>query len=111
MRRAARKDDNHESIAEVFRSLDFSVLDISATPCGFDVVVGYKTQACLVEIKNPERPLSGQKLTPNEFSAHLNWRGPKAIVSTNTQAIALAHKMRSQHFAVMEGALADRLGS
>ena len=111
MRRAARKDDNHGTIADVFLALDCSVLDISATPCGFDVVVGYKTQAILVEIKNPEQPLSKQKLTPNEFSAHLNWRGPKAIVSTNEHAIAVVKKLREQHFAVMEGNMADRLGA
>lgn len=111
MRRAARRDANHSEIRAVFESLDFSVLDIAGAPVGFDLVVGYKTQACLVEVKDGSKPPSAQKLTPNEFSAHLNWRGPKAIVKNNEEAITLAKLLRARHFSIMEGELADRLGA
>lgn len=110
MRRAARRDANHSSIKDVFESFDCSVLDIASTPCGFDLVIGYKTQAILVEVKDGEKPPSARKLTENEFSAHLNWRGPKAIVTNNDEAVAVAKLLRARHFAVMEGAIADRLG-
>ena len=111
MRRAARRDANHSEIKGVFESLDCSVLDIASTPCGFDLVVGYKTQAILVEVKDGEKPLSAQKLTQNEFSAHLNWRGPKAIVKNNDEALLVVKLLRARHFSVMEGDLADRLGA
>lgn len=103
MRRAARRDENHGSIKDVFESLDCSVLDVAGIPCGFDLIVGYKTQAIAVEVKDGEKPPSAQKLTPNEFSAHLNWRGPKAIVTNNDEAILVAKLLRQRHFYVVEG--------
>lgn len=111
MRRAARRDANQGEIVGVFASLDCSVLDIASTPCGFDLVVGYKTQAILVEVKDGSKPPSARQLTPNEHSAHLNWRGPKAIVKNNEEAVAVAKLLRSRHFAVLESALADLSGA
>jgi hypothetical protein len=111
MRRAARRDANQGEIVGVFQALDCSVLDIASTPCGFDLVVGYKTQAILVEVKDGAKPPSARKLTENEHSAHLNWHGPKAIVKSNAEAVAVAQLLRSRHFAVMESALADLVGA
>lgn len=109
MRRAARRDVNHGSIRDVFESLDCSVLDVAGIPCGFDLIIGYKTQAIAVEVKDGEKPPSAQKLTPNEFSAHLNWRGPKAIVTSNDEAIVVAKLLRKRHFYIVEGINADLL--
>mgnify|MGYP001576960825 FL=1 len=106
-----RKDANHNSISEVFESLDCSVLDISQTPCGFDVVVGYKTQAILCEIKDGSKPPSARKLTLNENTAHNNWRGPKAIVTTNDEAVLVAKLLRARHFSVVSDAIADKLNA
>lgn len=107
MRRAARRDENHGSIKDVFESLDCSVLDVAGIPVGFDLIIGYKTQAIAVEVKDGEKSPSAQKLTPNEFSAHLNWRGPKAIVTSNDEAVAVAKLLRQRHFYVVEGINAD----
>ncbi len=109
--RPNRRDANQPEIVGVFESLDCSVLDVSVAPCGFDLIVGYKTQAIAVEVKDGSKPPSARKLTQNEFSAHLNWRGPKAIITTNAEAVALVKKMRAQHFAVADSELADRLGA
>lgn len=109
--RYGRKDANQNELVAVWESLDCSVLDISQSPVGFDVVVGYKTQAILVEIKDGTKPPSARKLTENEFSAHLNWRGPKAIVKNNEEALAVVKLLRARHFSVMEGELADRMSS
>lgn len=95
----------------MFERLDCSVLDVAGIPCGFDLIVGYKTQAILVEVKDGEKPPSAQKLTENEALAHLRWRGPKAIVKNNDEAAAVANLLRRRHFSVMEGLDADRLGS
>lgn len=111
MRRAARRDENHGEIKDVFLSLDCSVLDVAGIPCGFDLIVGYKTQAIAVEVKDGEKPPSARKLTPNEFEAHLNWRGPKAIVTTNDEAVLVAKLLRQRHFYVVDGNNADQLGS
>jgi hypothetical protein len=111
MRRAARRDENHGTIRAVFEGLDCSILDVASCPCGFDLIVGYKTQAVAVEVKDGAKPPSARKLTENEFSAHLNWRGPKAIVTNNEEAAAVVALLRRRHFAVMEGAAADFLGA
>ncbi len=107
MRRAARRDANQGSLIAVFEALDCSVLDIASTPCGFDLVCGYKTQAILVEVKDGSKPPSARKLTENEHSAHLNWRGPKAIVTNNDEAVAVAQLLRKRHFSVMESAFEE----
>lgn len=106
---ARRRDGNHGAIKDVFEALDCSILDIASAPVGFDLVVGYKTQAILVEVKNGELPPSARKLTPNEHSAHLNWRGPKAIVTSNHEAILVAKLLRQRHFAVVDDKIADAL--
>lgn len=103
MRRAARRDENHGSIKAAFQALDMSVLDIASTPCGFDLVVGYKTQAILVEVKDGEKPPSARKLTDNEALAHFKWQGPKAIVTNVGDACHVAQLLRERHFSVMEG--------
>lgn len=87
------------------------MLDVASCPCGFDLIVGYKTQAIAVEVKDGDKPPSARKLTENEFSAHLNWRGPKCIVETNDQAVLVAKLLRQRHFAVLEGAIADNLSA
>lgn len=111
MRRYAnRKDENHGSVKAVFESLDCSVIDVSDAPCGFDLIVGYKTQAIAVEVKDGDKPPSARKLTLNENNAHNAWRGPKAIVKSQEEAIAVAKLLRSRHFSIMEGLLADNLG-
>lgn len=101
MRRAARRDENHGSIKAAFQALDMSVLDIASTPCGFDLVVGYKTQAILVEVKDGSKPPSARKLTENEERAHLNWKGPKAIVKSTEEAIDVVALLRKRHFSIM----------
>lgn len=111
MRQAARRDANHGEIKAVFEGMDMSVLDVASAPCGFDLVVGYKTQAILVEVKDGTKPESARKLTDNEARAHLNWRGPKAIVKNNDEAVLVAKLLRARHFAVVEDKCADLLGS
>lgn len=111
MRRAARRDANHSSIKDVFTSLDCSVLDLASLPCGFDIAVGYKTQCILVEIKDGEKPPSARKLTLNENNAHNAWRGPKAIVTTNDEAVLVAKLLRARHFSVVSDAIADNLNA
>lgn len=111
MRRAARKDDNHGDIKGVFESLHCSVIDVSGTPCGYDLIVGYGTVAMPVEVKDGAKVPSARKLTENEARAHMHWKGPQAIVTCVDEAIAVAKLLRKRHFAIaggsVEGPLAD----
>ncbi len=109
--RPNRRDANHAEIVGVFESLDCSVLDVSAAPCGFDLIVGYKTQAIAVEVKDGSKPPSARKLTLNENNAHNAWRGPKCVVKNNDEAVLVAKLLRARHFAVLEGSITDRMSA
>mgnify|MGYP001582286321 CR=1 FL=1 len=105
---ARRRDENHAEIKGVFESLDCSVIDVAGAPCGFDLIVGYKTQAIAVEVKDGSKPPSARKLTLNENNAHNAWRGPKCVVKNNDEAVLVAKLLRARHFSVVSDAIADK---
>lgn len=47
-----------------------------------DVVAGYKGANYLFEIKDPGKPPSARKLTPDEEKFHAEWTGQVAIIET-----------------------------
>lgn len=110
-RYATKRDANHSEVVGIFEQFDCSVIDCASGGIGWDLIVGYKTQAIMIEVKNPKRSEAQRKLTPTEHSAHINWRGPKAIVTHNEDAILVAKLLRQRHFAVLEGAIADNLSA
>lgn len=71
-----RRDANHFDIIEGFRRLGATVIDVSQTPCGFDILVGYGGLTMPVEIKTGPR----EKLTDFEQRVHDSWTGGKRIV-------------------------------
>jgi len=82
-RRAARIDENQPKIVEHFRKLGCSVVTTHAVGDGFpDLVVGKFGVNVLVEVKNPEKPPSQRKLTPDQVEFHRDWRGHIFIVET-----------------------------
>lgn len=101
MRRACRKDANHNEIKSIFGQLNCSVIDVSGCPCGFDLVVGYGDTCIMVEVKDGAKPKSARKLTDNEELAHMRWKGPKAIVTNTDEAFAVASLLRHRHFRIV----------
>jgi len=95
MRRAARKDANHNAIAAELVARGYSVADTSQIGNGFpDIVVGGvncwgEAVNWLFEIKDPDKPLSARKLTDKEADFLTNWRGLYAVILTADEAIAL----------------------
>lgn len=80
MRRAARKDANHNSIGDHLRSLGWSVLDLSRLGGGVpDMVVGKPGIAVLVEAKDGSKPPSDRRLTPEEQKVRDRWEGPYVL--------------------------------
>jgi hypothetical protein len=82
-----RVDKNQPSIVRAFRASGFSVAITSSVSNGFpDLVVGINLgglRGCyttLVEIKDGSKPLSAQKLTPDEVRFREQWRGNYHIV-------------------------------
>lgn len=96
MRRAARTDDNHQTIREAFKAMGCSVADSFRLGDGFpDLCVGCAGHNLLVEIKDGAKPPSKRRLTPEEQNWHDNWLGNVHIVETEDQAIKLVNRIRA----------------
>jgi len=87
MRRAAAKvDANQRQIVQVLRQCGATVFDASAVGDGFpDLVVLFRRQVLLLEVKNGAR-----KLTPAEAAFHERWQGaPLYVVGSVDDAIGV----------------------
>ena len=76
---AKRVDLNHQEVVKTLRSLGASVFDASRMGQGFpDLVVGYKQQTVLVEIKSSEQ----KRFTNAQLKFMAVWKG-SAVVRIN----------------------------
>ena len=71
-RHAKRTDANHAHIRDELRAQGWQVLDLSAAGCGVpDLLVALTPGSpWFLEIKDEEKPLSAQKLTPKQEVWH-----------------------------------------
>lgn len=106
MMRAARKDANHNEIADYFIANGCSVGDLSQVKRLCDIVVGYKGVNELVEIKDGAKVPSAQKLTEGEAKFHREWLGTITIITSIEDAKKLIWIMRDKSRAMRDsGAL------
>jgi hypothetical protein len=100
MRLKARKDANHNSIADLFLAAGASVTDTSQLGKGFpDMVVGIYGINILIEVKDGEKVPSKQKLTDAEFEFFSKWKGWVAVVRDDQDAqniISQAKQLKAQ---------------
>ncbi len=90
MRRAARIDANQPEIVQALRDVGGSVAITSMVGNGFpDIVVGYRGQNYLIEIKDGAKPPSKRKLTHDEQEWHDLWRGTVHIANSIDEALAI----------------------
>ena len=80
MRRAARKDDNHQEIVRAFKKLGWSVLDTAQLKNCVDLFVAKKGYTIAVEVKDSKKPPSARKLTIGELKFKQGWKGPYFVV-------------------------------
>lgn len=93
MRTKARKDSNHKYIVDGLRKFGASVLDISQLKNCFDILVGYKGETHLMEIKDGSKPPSQRKLTEGEEKFMNEWKGSKYnIILSLDDAISVIKK-------------------
>jgi hypothetical protein len=79
--RRCKVDDNQPEIAELFQDLGATVLYTHTLGKGApDIIVGYRGENFLVEIKDGKKVPSKQKLTPDEREFHATWNGQICIV-------------------------------
>lgn len=92
----ATKDDNHDEIAKAFLRVGASVIHTHAVGRGFpDLLVCFRNQVYLVEIKNPNSYYGRKGL--NELQKKLRDEGwPVCVIRTCDEAMALILKRRSE---------------
>jgi len=83
-------DKNQVEIVAALRKMGASVQHLHAVGKGCpDILAGIKNQNILIEIKDGKKPLSKQKLTPDQIKWHKEWNGQVAIVRSVNDAILL----------------------
>ncbi len=76
MRQAARVDANQPAIVEALEKAGCTVQHMHTLGKGCpDLLVGRDGVNYLLELKDGGKPLSKQKLTPDELEWHGSWRG------------------------------------
>jgi hypothetical protein len=92
--RAAKVDDNQTEIVSALRQIGASVQPIHMVGKGVpDLLVGFRGQTLLLEVKDGSKPPSKRRLTPDEQEWHQAWRGHVAIVESVEDAIGELEKI------------------
>lgn len=90
MRRSAKVDANQPAIVKAFRDMGCSVQHLHAVGQGCpDLLVGYRGENILVEVKDGDKFPCKRKLTDDQKDWHEEWRGKVHIVETVSDAVAL----------------------
>lgn len=88
LRRAAKRDVNHQSVGDYLRKLGYSVLDLADHGDGVpDYAIGWAGGAALLEVKKPGPP-SARNLTDAEQAVRDRWQGPYIIAQSGEEAAA-----------------------
>lgn len=89
MRRAAKIDANQLDIVEALRRCGATVQPLHTVGQGVpDLLVGFRGQTLLLEVKDGAKPPSERKLTPDQVRWHEAWDGhPVYVVRDVTEAV------------------------
>ena len=68
--RRHRQDRNHHEIREAAEALGWLWQDTSQTQLGYDAILVQGGRTAYVEIKDGNKPMSAQQLTPHEVRVH-----------------------------------------
>lgn len=94
MRRAAKKDANHQEIVSALLRLGFSVMDTAAVGQGFpDLVVARAGVNFLVEIKDGGKPPSARRLTRDQIEFHSRWASRIVMLYSVEEAVQFANTL------------------
>lgn len=90
MRRDGRIDANQPEIVQALRDVGASVAITSMVGSGFpDIVVGYRGENYLIEIKDGSKTPSKRKLTTDEQEWHDLWRGTIHIANSVNEVLTI----------------------
>jgi len=89
MRRAARRDDNEKEIIAAMREAGAYVKVINDEGL-FDLLVSYRGETMLIEVKDGAKPPSARRLTEAEQKFHDEWPGSDLyIINSVEEALSL----------------------
>lgn len=90
MRRAAKIDRNQPEIVAALRKVGATVVSLAAVGDGVpDLLVGFRRQTFMLEVKDGQQPPSARQLTPDQIKWHVEWiGGPCTVVSNVGEALA-----------------------
>ena len=89
MRRAAKVDANQKEIVDALRSAGASVVSTASMADGFpDLVVGFRGENYLLEVKDGNKPPSKQRLTADQEVFFSSWKGSAQVVRDPQEALA-----------------------
>ena len=93
MRRAARRDDNEQDIIKAMRAEGAYVKQINDEGL-FDLLVSYRGETLLIEVKDGAKPPSARRLTEAELKFHEEWPGSNLFIITSVEeAVALLRSL------------------
>ena len=85
--RAAKIDANQEAVVTALRTAGASVQSLASVGKGVpDLLVGYKGQTLLMEIKDGFKPPSARLLTEDQLRWHGSWKGGALAVVDSPDA-------------------------
>lgn len=89
--RARKVDDNQKTLVKQIRQLPgVTVRHTHTIGEGFpDLAIGFRGTTYLAEVKDPTKPPSARKLTPDEEKFHAEWTGQIAIIQTIDDVIKI----------------------
>lgn len=88
MRRAAKVDRNQAEIVSALRAIGASVQPLHTVGAGCpDLLVGYRADNYLLEVKDGRKPASARKLTELESQWINTWRGTVYVIESVDEAI------------------------
>lgn len=88
-RRASAVDRNQSEIVLMLRTVGCTVQLLHKVGQGCpDLLVGYRGQNILMEVKDGELSPSARKLTDRQVEWHRDWRGQVAVVCNVREAMA-----------------------
>lgn len=86
--RAAKVDANQAEIVEALRRVGAIVQVTSKVGGGFpDLVVGFRGNNYILEIKDGDKPPSARRLTEEQELWHARWRGSVVVVGSVVEAL------------------------
>lgn len=103
MRRAGRIDENQPAIVQALTKAGACVTSMASLGDGAaDLLVSYRGAWHVIEIKNPLKPPSGRKLTPDQVAWHRRQHAPIGVVLTAEDAL--------RHIGALEGTSRAAMG-